>query len=339
VLTLTFILSNFIRHERFAEALVKKNPATKLENILTISSETEDFLESIETAINEFGKIFDDFEELTPKEARQIFEVLSCSRKNAALLKRPGSPLPFIIQCSDGHFIRCLSAARSNPMQFLLDSLRHHFPGDYDRHQQSREKTMQKAIRRVLDEGFSGLEYRENIKIKLDGRVLTDIDLVVVEESSGTVLVCQLKHQDLYGSDLHSKYVRSKRLKEEMSRWLDVVNKWVEAVGDVGVRTSFRLPKGFPPFSVCHVAISRHYSHPLKDVMQGGDTAYANWPQFFNAIQLVKEDVAKEKNLRNLVSVLKTIDTNPSQEYLPEPRSEWNFADLKFIVQQEGNAS
>lgn len=234
ILALTYFISIYIRHERFAEALVRKEPSIKLENVLTISSDTEGFVESIRDAINNFGSVFEDFEEINLEEAQRIFEILSCSRKNTSLLSRPGFPLPLIIQSSDQGFIPCLTGAHSNPMQFLLNSLRYHFPGDYDRHQQKREKSMQTAIKRVLNEGFVGLNYLENIKVRLYGRVLTDIDLIVTEEDTGTVFLCQLRHQELYGSDIHAKHVRTKRLKDQVNSWLASLDFWIGAVGEAG---------------------------------------------------------------------------------------------------------
>lgn len=336
ILGLTFFIAIFIRHERFAEALVKKEPSVRLENVLTISSDSEGLIESLRDAVNYFGSVYEDFEAVTLEGAQRIFEILSCSRKNTALVSRPASPLPLIIQSSDQGCIRCLTGKHGNPLQFLLDSLRHHFPRDYDRHQQLREKSMQTATKRILNEGFTGLEYLENIKIKLDGRMLTDIDLVVTEESTGTVFLCQLKHQELYGSDLHTKHVRTTRLKEQVRRWFASIDDWVGVEGEAGIRASLRLPKSFPPLSVYRLVISRHYGYPLKDLAKKPETAYASWNQFFNSIALVKNELPDSRTLGDLVAMLKRTEA-PSgpQEHLAEPRSNWVINKLKFTVAQE----
>lgn len=336
VLALTFFISLSIRHERFAEALVDKDPSVKLENVLTISSDTAGFIESIRDAVNHFGAVYDGFEELTLDEARGIFEVLSFSRRNTELLARPASPLPLMVQCSDQGFIRCLTGVRTSPMQFLLDSLRHHFPGDYDRNQQSREKSLQIAIKRVMNDGFAGLEYLENIKIRLDGRELTDIDLVVTEVTTGTVFLCQLKYQDLYGADIHSRHIRTTRLKDQTSRWLASVQDWMGKVGDSGIRASLRLSKSFPLSSIYRVVISKHYGYPLKDIAQDADTAYASWIQFFNSIELLKLETPTDRKLSDLIAMLKRTEApGGQQEHLAEPRSEWVIRDLKYTVRQE----
>lgn len=336
ILALTYFVSNYIRHERFAEALVKKVPSVKLENVLTISSDTQGFVESIRDAVNHFGSVYEDFEEVTLESARCIFEVLSCSRKNTSLLSRPASPLPLIIQSSDQGFIRCLTGAHSAPMQFLLDSLRHHFPEDYDRHQQSREKSMQTAIKRVLNDGFAGLSYLENIKVKLNGRLKTDIDLVVTEERTGTVFLCQLKYQELYGSDLHAKHIRTTRLKNQVNHWLESIDDWIGTEGEAGIRASLRLPKNFPTLSVYRLVISKHYGYPLKDFARSNNTTYANWAQFINSIELVKKEMPDSQNLSDLIATLKRTEApGGPQEHLPEPRVEWIINDLKFTVGQE----
>ncbi|MHC8299021.1 hypothetical protein [Pseudomonas sp. ZS1P83] len=334
IIALNFINSISMRHERFAEALVKKDPSIKLENILTISSETESFIKNLQSAINHFGADHLDFEDASLEDARRIFEVLTCSRKNTALLAKPGSPLPHLIQYSDQGFIRCLTGARSNPMLFLLESLRHQYPKDYDKHQQSREKSMQNGIKRILNECFEGLEYLENVKIKLNGRVLTDIDLVVIEKPTGTIFICQLKFQELYGQDLHSKHIRSNRLKEQTTRWLTSLEDWIDNVGEAGIRNSLRLPKGFPTLNVYRLIIAKHYSYPLKDLTLRTNTAHANWMHFFNSVELIKRQKNTNLKLSDLISMIKKTDSpHGTKTHNDEPLSnEYILDELKFKI-------
>lgn len=215
ILALTFLLSNYMRHERFAEALVRKDESIRLENVLTITSDVDSFIEDLREAVNYFGSVYEDYEELGMDDARTVFDVLSCGRHSLDLVSAPGSPIPLIVQCSDQGFIRCLAGARSEPVRFLLEALRYHFPKDYDRNQCSREGSFQRAVKRVLGKAFKGLDFHENLRVKAAGKVLTDVDLVVVEKATGIVLLCQLKHQDLYGFNLHAERIRGGRLVEQ----------------------------------------------------------------------------------------------------------------------------
>ena len=334
-LALTFLISMAVRHERFAEALVEKDPGVRLENVLTVSAETEPFIADMCEAMNFFGGLLEGFEETTLDEARLIFSVLSVGRSNTAVLDRPGCALPLLVQCSDHDVIRCQTGAHSSPMQFLLDSLRHHFPRDYDKHQRTRERTMQAAMKRILDEACPGLQYRENINVRCDGRLLTDIDLVVMESDTGTILLVQLKHQDIYGMDVHSRHLRTARLKDQARRWLDVVAKWIATVGRPGIQTALQLGKGFSAITTYRVVLTRHYSFPLREVATDGDVAFGNWNQFVNAALLARQQAGTPR-LADLVAMLRSSqDAGGRQEHLAEPRSLWVIDDLRFTVEQE----
>jgi hypothetical protein len=338
MLGLTFLISLFLKHEQFAEALVRKVPTVHLENVLTISSETTGLVESIRDAVNYFGAEYADFEEMTPSEARRVFEVLSISRKYTALLSRPGGPIPLIVQCSDQDCIRCATGAGPDAVQFLLESLRFHFPDDYNQHQRSRERSMQLAMKRVLNEVVSGLSYLENIRLKLNGQVLTDVDMVLMEEATGTVVLCQLKHQELYGGNLHSQQARAERLRREAEKWIFAVDRWLKAAGEAGLRRSLRLPKAFPTPSVYRLALARHHAYPLREMGQKNDLAYANWIQFVNVLELMKKEKPVHRVLADVFHFLKKYEAPKGmQEHLTEPRSRWIIRDVKFTIQQEGN--
>jgi hypothetical protein len=336
MLGLTFLVSLAIRHERFAEALVAKEPGVRLENVLTVSAEIVPFLDDMRAAMNFFGGIFDDFEEATAEQVRTIFKVLSVGRDNTGVLDRPGSALPLLIRTSENDCIRCQSAVLGNPMQFLLDSLRHHFPRDYDRNQRGRERSMQLAVRRVLDDAFPGLEYRDNVRIRLDGRTLTDVDVVVLEPATGAILLVQLKHQDIYGMDIHSRHARGARLKQQSERWLAALGEWIDRSGDREIASSLRLPRNFPTPAIYRVILARHFGHPVADLVRPADVAFANWDQFYNAILLARQG-HEQPTLTDLVAILRAGERPGGlQQHDAGPRTEWIINKLKFTTRQEG---
>ncbi|WHQ75051.1 hypothetical protein [Pantoea sp. Lij88] len=336
-LALAFIMSTFSRHEKSAEMLTTKHPEIKLENILTISSYTSEYTESMCEAINHFGSALKGYTHTTFDDAKKIFEVLSCSRKNTALLDRPGAELPLLIQSSEESFFRCITARHSSPFQFLLDSLRYHFSKDYDRHQQTREKVLQNAVRRLLTKNFNGLEFKQNIKIKINNRTLTDIDLVIIEESTGDTFLCQLKHQELYGSDLHAKYTRTARLKEQAKNWLNSINKWLADTTQPDVRATLRVSKKTPALTIYKVFITKHYAYPVKNLSYNNDTIYCNWAQLNYAIHSINnaKDV-KENKINSIIEKIKELEViYKNEEHLKEPNSTWVVEDLSFTIKHE----
>lgn len=105
---------------------------------------------------------------------------------------------------------------------------------------------MQRSIQVMLNDAFQGLLFRQNVTIKIRGRIVTDIDLVVGDPATGLLILCQLKHQEVHGSDLHAKRERSVRLRDQVRSWLDAVRGWVAEASDLELRAALR---GFYPVS------------------------------------------------------------------------------------------
>ncbi|AVP95344.1 hypothetical protein [Aeromonas rivipollensis] len=336
MLALKFLVSHSIRHERFAEALVKKCPEIKLENVLTISSDIGQFVESIRDALNYFGSVYEGFEEIGMDQASKIFNVLTYGRENLNLIDPSGSPYPLSIKCSESGVIRALFGAHSEPVRYLLESLRYHFPKDYDKNQAAREASLQRAVRRVIDETCKSIEYLENVRMRANGQVLSDIDLVALEKSTGTIVFFQLKHQELYGAEVHSKTIRNERLKKQSMDWMRAVEVWVSNSGIEGVVKALQLPKSWAQnVQIIQVVLSRHYAYALRGIVDGEHSTFANWPQFFNTAQLTREKY-KYPTLKDLLSVLQeTQDKAERITYLPEPITRWKVRELEFLITQE----
>lgn len=333
-LAATFILSVAMKHRAFTRALIEKSPSTRLEDILTVSAETEGFLESMREFVNHFGARFPGHVSVTDGDVETLFGVLSVSRRNIGLLDRPGAPIPPLVQCSDQHVIKLLTGATSGITLFLLNSLQHSFPGDYDRAQQQREGVMQRAVKQMLEPCLTGLEFRDNIKLKRNGRHLTDIDLSIIEPSTGQVVLVQLKHQDPYGDDLAARRTRTARLDEQVSGWLVKVRNWLTTANSSELRATLRLPKYMPSPRVRLLILARHYAHSLRALAEGDDSDFANWNQLVTATARLKANQAAEHTLDALFLELRQLSAPEKEEYLPEPPSEWQVGRLTFSISQ-----
>lgn len=334
ILAITFLQSLSLRHERFAEALCAKDSKVRIENVLTISADPAAFVDTIREALSHFGAQLEEFGGITTEDAETIFRVLSVGRENTALLDRPGCSLPPLIRTSEGGVIRCQTGSLNRPVLFLLDSLRFHFPTDYDRNQARREQSMQAAMRRVLDELGQDFTYLENVKLRLGGRLITDVDLVAIDGASGQMILVQLKHQDPFGMDIATRESRSRRLKQQSQAWLTATSQWMAEVGDRGLRSAFRLEKTVPDPTIYRMIVARHFSYPLRGLPDQQDVAFGNWLQFYNAVELVR--IRNEGT--SLARVFDTLQASQEpggrQEHHNEPPSEWVIDDLKFTIRQ-----
>ncbi|MDH7794901.1 MULTISPECIES: hypothetical protein [unclassified Beijerinckia] len=331
-----FIVSIGMKHRAFVRALMDKRPTIRIEDILTVSVATDGFLEGLREFINEFGKRFGGHVPVTDKDVRIIFDVLSVNRRNLALLDRPGAPIPPLIQCSDDHVIRPLAGATSDEvMLFLLNSLQHSFPKDYDRAQRTREGAMQRAVESTLRPLLPELEFRGNVKLRQSGKVLTDLDLVVIEPSTDRVVLIQLKHQDPYGADLATMQARTGRLNQQVSDWLRKVRSWFAAASTSEVRATLRLPSSMTSPVVSLLALTRHYAHSLRLVVDGNDAVFSNWSQLVTAVERLQERGEPVPTVDDLLDELRILSVPEEEHYLPEPPSDWTVGSLRFTIEQE----
>jgi hypothetical protein len=302
ILATTYFLSLALKHEKFAETLVEKEPDIRLRDILTITTPRQRFEDELIEALNEFGPHYDGYTPLTRDEAKTILRVLSVRRDNLAMLTPTMAPLPFLVEYSDTAWITSVASVRMAAVPFLLDSLRHCFPADYDRNQQRREGSMQRALRGMLEDYIPGLHLAGNVGVRKNGRLLTDIDFGAVDPADGTVILFQLKHQDHYGGDIRRRSNRSGRLVREVSHWLEVVRTWLSEEPDA-LRHALRLPARAKCGRVYLVVIGRHFAHFVSTLDLRDDAAYATWFQLFDAFNRQRAE-GRSQSLLGLADIL-----------------------------------
>lgn len=304
MLAVVYVYSLALKHEWFCRALLRKHPEIDPRNILTISSEKEGFIADFAEALNVYGPSFDGFTFTTPAELEAIYKVLSARRDNIDVLRPNGAPIPMLLEFSDTSVFRCLAGAQESPIQIVLNGLRHHYPDDYNANQQTREASFQRAIERILRGSFGGLVFKRNVTLKDQGRDLTDIDLVVAEESSNTALLFQIKAQDSYGSELNARLNRSKRFAEESRRWVDVTKGWLSRMENQELRSRFGMRRSPKALNVHLVVLSRFFAHFGFEDDTPKDVTYCTWSQFFNAVTKTKARHGQLRTLGTLFSLI-----------------------------------
>jgi hypothetical protein len=155
-LAVTYFLSLALKHEKFAEALIAKAPEIRLRDVLTITCPRQMFEDLLIEALNMYGPSYESYTPLTREEAQTILRVLSVRRDNLGIMSPTMAPIPFLVEYSDTAWVTSVASVQIGAYAFLLNSLRHCFPVDYDTNQQTREGSMQKALRRFHPSCRSG---------------------------------------------------------------------------------------------------------------------------------------------------------------------------------------
>lgn len=304
LLCIAFLRSLAMKHEQFCEALVAKHPDILLGDILTVTASREEMIDNIESALNHFGPRFEGYRAIGRSEAELLYRVLSIRRDNAEVLSPSLMTLPYLVECSDSSVICCVSGPQLDSCNFLIEALKHNFPAEFDRHQRSREKSMQAALRRLLAREFPQLQFRENIHIRRGGAKLTDIDLVAIDKTTSTAMLFQLKHQDPYGADMKRRASRGRHLLEETGAWLEKMKSWLAETGAGGISATLQLKRSASIRRFHIVSVCRNFAHFLHPLGSEPEFAYATLIQFYDAIVRMQPQ-GEIKTLSGLFNILR----------------------------------
>ncbi|MBT2189450.1 hypothetical protein [Sphingobium nicotianae] len=337
LMSAAIVVSFALKHERFAAAMNVKYPDIPRGNVLTISADREEFIDDLWHALEEFGERFAHYTPTSRAEAEQLFKTVTLNRENVAVASRPHAPLPVIVEFASTSIVKVVSG-RARQMEFLLDSLRRNFQSDYSSNQRGREASLQRALTGFLQSMFPDVICRTNIKLRYQGRVLTDVDLVAFDPIYGDLMLFQLKHQDTPGPDLKAENSRMPRFLRECSEWLDVVADWLGTADETILRNAFRLPRGAKISRVRKLIVARHHAYPLAGTSIDENTAYATWLQFYNAGRVM---IARQGNLRSMNGLFAFLREHivraPVRHHQEEQPKRFRLHDLEYEIVQRKN--
>ncbi len=333
-LAAAFVNSLCIKHEAFCRAMVKKHPEIRVEDILTISADRAGCVTSIRDALNTFGRDFRHYTNTSVEEAERIYETIAITPRNADVLNSSSPTLPCVIEFAKDGIIKCLSG-RHQQMEFLLKSLKHTYPREYDSYQQLREGSFQTAVEGLLQSSFPDLETRRNIRLRKEGRELTDVDLAVIDRRHGYLLLVQLKFQDSAANDFRANTSRMARFREESMRWLDAVSNWLDKADEQTLRSAFRIPRGTQIKQIRKLVLGRHHAWSLRSVSLDSDTSFASWNQMINIVMLMEKQQGDFRTLGGVHTLLrKYIVDAPDRHHRDQTPVEYTLENLKFSVGQ-----
>ncbi len=283
------------KHIDFCQALLLKHPDMELSNLLTIYCHLDDLCGDMAAAL-----------EISSQEASHVLSLLTLTPGNRSVhVLLPRNYSPPLIQISEESVINSISGMLSNsPFLFLLAELKNRYPKDWDHAVGIREDIFRKELYQLFP-GEPFVTVDRPVKIKAAGKVVTDIDAVIIDRRTGTLCLFQLKWQDFYASSMQKRASKKKNLMETANTWIDVVCDWLtdkdpELIAKV---LGLDLPKtGITRMSL--FVLGRNFAHFSGDEQPDERAAWGTWPQ---VIRLFKEGLDK-----------KTLDTHDPLGWLHE---------------------
>ncbi|HED8873729.1 hypothetical protein [Pseudomonas aeruginosa] len=266
------VYSLHIKHATFASIAFKKFKEITHQS-LTIWTTRQDMIETI-----------CDYTELPPEFVSEAIDAISFKPGDVGLLKRHnGFFMPLLFDMGNGMLLRPVSSLLRNPIVSTLELQFLREPKYINSVSAPRESW----FRSHLYGAFMGNRYVRidgNIKLRKNGRILTDLDGVIFDTVSGEVALFQLKWQDYFTRDVRKLRSKAKNLAEELDSWGDAVQEWLrENTGEDLVKTlRLKLPAHMRITKVFCFGISwaaarvEGYGYTRSN----NNVAVCNWPMF-----------------------------------------------------------
>lgn len=265
-----------LKHMDFCQALLLKHPNLQLRNILTIT-QNEMLLRGWMSAALD----------VTWEEAVQGLDTLKLTLENKHLHTsvNAGNAAPFL---SIGHetVIKSIAGTLVSPFDFMLAELRRRYPQDWDRAVDQRERYFRRELY-VMFPGDRFLTFDRPVKLRNESEIVTDIDAVVLDTSTGVLGLFQLKWQDPFGSSMRKRESKKVNFLREGNKWVSAVMSIVDSQPQ-GFKQLLGDRKGDNPnvIAVRLFVLGRHFAHFSGETTPDPRAAWGLWPQ---VLRLVKE--------------------------------------------------
>ncbi|WP_454916245.1 hypothetical protein [Xanthobacter sediminis] len=220
-------MARSFKHVAFLETLLRLEPKTP-HTALTIFAEERILKE-------QWGGLLG----LDDATSVVLLNVLGLTPEDLPELRRTGDcPQPLLVRGGDTFWHKPVYAGLNNPFGWVTTKLRRVFRSDWDRAVDGREAQFRDDLRHLFPENRFWFAPAP-VNIRAGGRVLTDVDAIVVDRASHTAAVFQLKWQDIFGSGLAERASRRRNLIKEGNAWIEVLSDYLS--GETPAAAAARL--------------------------------------------------------------------------------------------------
>lgn len=219
-------------------------------------------------------------------DALEVLQLLATSPSAIReLADTADAPLPIFVPVGAGLYASSVAGTLGVPFQLMLRRLRSVHADDWYRHINDREEKFRSDLCGIFPPDSVHCAGKPAI-LKHNGRVVTDIDAVVLVKATGTLGLFQLKWQDVFGADLRERRSRMTNLTTPSNKWIADTQQWVDTYGvDHILRSS-----GFPDETLGTVRQVRLFILGRYHVGFGGQepdlrAAWSTWPEVCQQIK------------------------------------------------------
>ena len=310
-----------LKHTSFCTQLVKKAPNIDFANIITVPQNFEDKVLFLTYVLD-----------IDFKTANHLLETLTLTyeNKDTHCLTSGDCATPAFIKVGQGRVIAPILGCTTDPFRFMLNELKRKYRSDWDNAVNQREKIFKQDIYALFkDSRFLKLE--RNLNIKIGGLLLTDIDALIVDRSTGVLGLFQLKWQDRFVTSMRERESKKTNFQKTCNQWVERVYQWLAensiseicklcGLDDYDAETvnEFRV-----------FVIGRNAAHFSGIGVLDSRAAWGTWYQM---LRLCSESITSANPLTELHTLM--IQTSPLKKQLEKiPREEIKIGNITIIAE------
>jgi hypothetical protein len=252
----------------FAGLLKDRFPGLVFRNLLTRVSAFPDLLEETAEALGS-----------TTIEAQRLLSHLTLDpHTGSGHLERTDTAWAPVIRTSERFCVLPVFGLDINPFLYLVNDLRVRYPDDWFRLANTRERRWLAELETLFPTARWTTNAR-NLKLKRDGRAVTDIDFAVQDSSTGDLALFQLKWQQPTLSDPAVRRSNAANLLSQCNSWIEKVREWIRENGLPELTARLGFPKRNPQ-QVHLFVLARYGAHFTDHGGQRGEAVWSDWTHF-----------------------------------------------------------
>lgn len=262
---LTVLSTRAHKHIAFAQILLRKRPELSLRNLLTGVTGYDRLVKAVASVLD-----------ADEREVAEILNALTLGPGNAAVhLSETGTCWAPLVRTTEDAIVLPIYGLDINPVLFLLTDLRSRYSNDWAVMANRREGRWIQE----LAEQFNSPRWAfndKNLKLKHDGKDVTDIDFAVFDRRDGDLALIQLKWQQPIGSDERQRRNAGSNLTGECNTWIERVTGWIAIYGlEELVRRLGFSPAPAPRLRL--VVLGRYHAHFTGSGVRDGRADWFDW--------------------------------------------------------------
>jgi len=252
-----------------------------IRNLMTGGALHEDLVEGVAN-----------FLDASRHEVSELLDHLTLGPANAGNHLDRGTPALAPVVRTSQHLVALpMYGLELNPFVFLWTELRRRYEKDWFDAANRREGRWVSELRAR----FPAPRWHclDGVKLKQDGKALTDIDFVAYDTDCSSVILFQLKWQQPIMSDDKVRRNNAGSLVADSNKWITDVAGWMDVIGTRGVKERLSIRTNVD-LSIHLVVLGRYHAHFTSAQDQDSRAVWCDWGNFLRLRATHPDESARE---------------------------------------------